>query len=151
MKNNMKTLKYPDSEILEILHRVLIQRGIDNLKGWLHWYHWTRTIKDLESIIYFIKCDYYYPKFSDKLAFLMFSLNKNHIFNDWNKRISIYSAIYFMIINIPEEDNLIEDVLRELENIASDIANDKLTHDDLKLKFKEFLLKFDCTKRLYNI
>ena len=141
MKNNRKTFNYPDPKYLELVHKVLVQTGIEKWKGWLHWYHWTRTIEDLESIIDFIKWDNYYPKFSDKLAFLMYSLNENHIFNDWNKRISLYAAIYFIIINVHKGDKLIEKLLRELEIIASDIANNKLSCDDLKLKFKKFLSK----------
>jgi len=147
----MTELKYPDAEGLELLHKILVQKWIDKWKWWLHWYHWKRTIRDLESIIDFIKWDNYYPKFSDKLAHLMFSLNKNHIFNDGNKRISVYSAISFMMLNILEEDHLIEETLRELENIASGVANDRVTSDELKIIFEKFLLKFNSTKRLSNI
>lgn len=55
---------------------------------------------DLNSIIEFIKNDDYYPELEDKVTHLMFSINKNHIFADWNKRSSIYFSAYFLSLNI---------------------------------------------------
>ena len=51
--------------------------------------HGTKNLHHLESPLGHIQNDDYYPSLVDKLAYLVFSINKNHAFNDGNKRSSI--------------------------------------------------------------
>ncbi|MFM7468267.1 MAG: type II toxin-antitoxin system death-on-curing family toxin [Vampirovibrionales bacterium] len=49
----------------------------------------------LDSTLQHMKNDSYYPDFLDKLTHLVFSINKNHAFNDGNKRASIALSALF--------------------------------------------------------
>ena len=49
----------------------------------------------LESSLEHIQNDLYYPDLEDKLTHLFFSINKNHSFQDGNKRSSIALSAYF--------------------------------------------------------
>jgi death on curing protein len=49
----------------------------------------------LESVIEHVQNDTYYPELEDKVCHLFFSINKNHAFNDGNKRSSIILSAYF--------------------------------------------------------
>jgi len=53
----------------------------------------------LESVLFNIQNDIYYPTFIDKLTHLIFCLVKFHIFNDGNKRTAIACSSYFLQIN----------------------------------------------------
>jgi death-on-curing protein len=52
-----------------------------------------------ESVLDHIQNDVYYPELEDKLCHLFFSINKNHAFNDGNKRTSIVLSAYFLELN----------------------------------------------------
>ncbi|MBP4088040.1 type II toxin-antitoxin system death-on-curing family toxin [Enterococcus faecalis] len=53
----------------------------------------------LDSSLYHIQNDVYYPTFEEKITHLMFSIAKNHAFMDGNKRTSISLGAYFLLIN----------------------------------------------------
>lgn len=56
----------------------------------------------IESTLSHVQNDAYYPKPEDKVTHLIYSFNKNHCFNDGNKRASIALAAYFLaIISLP--------------------------------------------------
>lgn len=81
----------------------------------------------LDSVVEHIKNDIYYPKIEDKITHLFFSVNKNHAFNDGNKRSSIALSAYFMQINgFGFEVNRF---LTEMENIAVDVADNRIDKD----------------------
>ena len=48
-----------------------------------------KNVEHLESVLGHIQNDWYYPEMADKLTHLVYSVNKNHPFNDGNKRSSI--------------------------------------------------------------
>ncbi len=113
---------YPYVTSLEKLHKKLINIWLEKWEGGFLWYHKKR--ENLESIIYFIQNDNYYPDFEDKLTHIVFSITQNHIFVDWNKRSAIYFWAYFMILN--GFDYVVEKFIREMENIVLYIAKDKI-------------------------
>lgn len=86
-------------------------------------------IKDrglLESSLYHIQNDFYYPTFEEKITHLVFSIAKNHAFMDGNKRTAISLGSYFLIINgypswvIGDFIEKLEDlILLMVENILS--------------------------------
>lgn len=117
---------------------------------------------NIESPLYHIQNDDYYPSFEEKLTHLVFSLNKNHAFNDGNKRTSIALGAFFLIINGLEV--FADKFIIEMENIAVTVAdniidkdllfeiifsliNDEDYNETLKLKIVNSLskIKEECT------
>lgn len=84
----------------------------------------------VSSVLEFIKDDRYYPTFEDKLTHLVYGINKNHAFNDGNKRYSIALGAYFIKINGYEycETRFIY----EMENIAVSVADNIISKDLLQ-------------------
>lgn len=102
----------------------------------------------LESVLEHVKNDLYYPALEDKVCHLFFSINKNHTFNDGNKRSSIVLSAYFLEIN--GADFLVDRFIREMENIAVYVAENKIDRNLLLEIIKELIYKnsFSETLRL---
>ncbi len=79
----------------------------------------------LESPLEHIQNDIYYPKFTDKLCHLVYSIIKNHAFLDGNKRSSLGLGSYFLKIN--GYDYCIEKFMLEMENIVVWVAENKIS------------------------
>ena len=86
-----------------------------------------KDIGNLESVLDHIQNDIYYPALEDKLTHLCFSVNKNHAFNDGNKRSSIALSAYFMEIN--GFDFQVTRFIVEMENISVDVADNRIDKD----------------------
>lgn len=78
----------------------------------------------LESVLEHIKNDIYYPSIEEKITHLFFSVNKNHAFNDGNKRSAIALSAYFMEINCYGFQ--VSRFVSEMENIAVDVADNRI-------------------------
>ncbi len=85
------------------------------------------NINLLESVIEHVQNDLYYPDFEHKLTHLFYSINKNHSFQDGNKRASIALSAYFLEIN--NCSFRIERFIEEMENIAVDVADNRIDKD----------------------
>ena len=83
------------------IHAQKIHDDIIRISGGLEGIH---NIGLIDSVLDFIQYDSYYPNFEDKLTHLVYSINKNHAFNDANKRTSIAVGAYFIKINSLTED-----------------------------------------------
>ncbi|MCG6231731.1 type II toxin-antitoxin system death-on-curing family toxin [Vibrio furnissii] len=81
----------------------------------------TKDIGQLESPLEHMQNDWYYPEIEDKLTHLVFSINKNHAFNDGNKRSSLALGAYFLELN--GFDFIVKNFVREMENIAVWVAD----------------------------
>lgn len=84
-------------------------------------------IKDfgnIDSPINHIQNDDYYPEFEDKLTHLVYSFNKNHAFNDGNKRTSIAMGAFFLEVNGLE--TFVDKFIIEMENIAVAVADNAI-------------------------
>lgn len=79
-----------------------------------------KNVTHLESALGHIQNDDYYPEMADKLAHLVFSINKNHPFNDGNKRSSIGLGAYFLELN--GYDYIVTRFVHQMENIAVYVA-----------------------------
>jgi len=90
-----------------------------------------KDIGQLESILEHIQNDDYYPEFEDKLAHLVFAVNKGHCFNDGNKRTSIALGAFFLTMNGLEV--FADKFIIEMENIAVAVA-DNIIDKDLLIK-----------------
>jgi death-on-curing protein len=89
-----------------------------------------RGIRDkglIESTLEHVKNDFYYPELEDKLTHILFSFNKNHCFNDGNKRASIALLTYFLSIN--NLSSFITKFTLEMENVVVDVADNVVDRD----------------------
>lgn len=75
----------------------------------------------LDSTLEHIQNDIYYPDFENKLTHLFYSINKNHCFQDGNKRASIVLSVYFLELN--NCAFFTERFISEMENIVVDVAD----------------------------
>ena len=113
---------------------------------------------NIDSPLYHIQNDDYYPSFEEKLTHLVFSINKNHAFNDGNKRISIALGSFFLTVN--GLDVFADKFIIEMENIAVAVAddlvdkellyeiifsliNEETYNESLKIKILNALMKID--------
>lgn len=81
----------------------------------------------LESTLEHLQNDLYYPEIENKVTHLFYAINKNHSFQDGNKRASIALSAYFLEIN-----NLsfrVNRFIEEMENIAVDVADNRIDQD----------------------
>lgn len=100
----------------------------------------------LESVIEHIQNDFYYPEIELKLTHLFFSINKNHSFHDGNKRASIALSAYFLEIN--NCSFRIERFISEMENIAVDVADNRIDKDLLFEIICSIIYEEDYTEEL---
>ncbi len=100
----------------------------------------------LESSIDHLQNDIYYPNLEDKLTHLFFSINKNHCFQDGNKRASIALSAYFLEIN--NCSFIITRFIEQMENIAVDVANNKIDKDLLHEIISSILYQQDYSEDL---
>lgn len=75
----------------------------------------------IDSTLDHVQNDFYYPELEDKITHLIYSFNKNHCFNDGNKRSSVALSAYFLTIN--DLEALVPKFIVEMENIVVDVAN----------------------------
>ncbi|WP_404416569.1 type II toxin-antitoxin system death-on-curing family toxin [Marinospirillum sp.] len=87
----------------------------------------TKDIGQLESPLEHIQNDLYYPEMEDKLTHLVFSINKNHAFNDGNKRSSLALGAYFLELN--GFDFAVKSFVKEMENIVVWVADNVIDKD----------------------
>ncbi len=111
---NYFNIDYAIKEHNAIIH---LSGGLDGVKD----------IGNIESPLEHIKNDDYYPNIEDKITHLVFSIIKNHGFNDGNKRSSIALGAFFLEIN--GLDFLVTKFIRELENIVVYVADNKIDKD----------------------
>lgn len=81
----------------------------------------------LESVLAHVQNDLYYPELEHKLTHLLYSINKNHSFQDGNKRASIFLSAYFLEIN--NCSFRVDRFIFEMENIAVDVADNRIDKD----------------------
>lgn len=100
----------------------------------------------LEAVLEFVKNDDYYPTIEEKATYLFYALNKNHTFNDGNKRSSIVLTAYFFQIN--GLGLIVGRFIREIENIAVDVANNVIDRDLLFEIISSFIYENEFSENL---
>lgn len=93
-------------------------------------------IKDeglLRSPLEFISDDDYYPTFADKLTHLVYSLIKNHGFNDGNKRTALAAGALLLMMN--GYDSFVGYYFLMFEQVMVLVAENKITKEQLHLLF----------------
>ena len=81
----------------------------------------------LESTLAHLENDLYYPDLETKLTHLFYAINKNHSFQDGNKRASIALSAYFLDIN--GFSFRVKKFILQMENIAVDVADNRIDKD----------------------
>ena len=84
----------------------------------------------LESVLFHIQNDDYYPTFLDKLEHLFFCSGKFHCFADGNKRIAITLTAMFLLKN--GYMAVANTYFREMENISYHVAAGHIDENLLK-------------------
>lgn len=84
----------------------------------------------VDSVLEHIQNDSYYPEFENKICHLFYSINKNLAFEDGNKRTSIVLSAYFLEVN--GFDFIVSHFIKEMENIAVHVADNKIDKDLLQ-------------------
>lgn len=87
-------------------------------------------IGKLESVLFHIQNDDYYPTFLDKLQHLFFCACKFHCFTDGNKRIAITLTAMFLLKN--GYMGVAKVYFREMENISYHVAAGHIDEDLLR-------------------
>lgn len=100
----------------------------------------------LESSLEHIQNDIYYPKLEDKLTHLFFSINKNHSFQDGNKRSAIALSAYFLEVN--NCDFLVVHFIKEMENLAVDVADNLIDKELLFEIINSLIYEDDYSEEL---
>ena len=121
----------------DVAHAIEMQRWIIENSGGLAG---LKNVEHLESVLGHIQNDMYYPEMPDKLTHLVFSINKNHPFNDGNKRSCIGLGAYFLELN--GYDYIVTRFVLEMENIAVYVA-DNLVNKELLRELVASLLYED--------
>lgn len=129
---------YFDSKHAILTHDYIIDKS-GGSKG-------VKNINLLESVLEHIKHDLYYPEFEDKITHLVFSIIKNHAFNDGNKRTSIALGAFFLEINGIEY--CIDKFIIEMENIAVLVADNVIDKELLKEVISSILYEDDFNEEL---
>jgi death-on-curing protein len=100
----------------------------------------------IDSTLDHVQNDFYYPELEDKVTHLIYSFNKNHCFNDGNKRSSIALAAYFLTVNNLE--GLVAKFIIEMENTVVDVADNCIDRDLLKEIVTSILYDYDYSEEL---
>ncbi|MGE4443374.1 MAG: type II toxin-antitoxin system death-on-curing family toxin [Candidatus Altimarinota bacterium] len=123
---------------VEIIHNKIIE-----ISGGRYGY--SQNPENIEKVD-FMRNDDYYSTFEDKLAYLVYSINKNHIFADGNKRTSIGLGAYFLEIN--GYNYCVNKFIIEMENIAVAIADNKISRDLLKEIIYSIIYEYEFSEEL---
>jgi len=124
-------------------HAISVHDDIINKSGG---FKGIRDLGQLESILEHIQYDLYYPNFENKLTHLFYAINKGHTFSDGNKRSSIALSIYFMEVN--GYDFVVSKFIVEMENIAVDVADNRIDKDLLAEIITSILYEDDYSDEL---
>lgn len=100
----------------------------------------------LDSALEHIKNDIYYPCIEDKATHLLFSINKNHAFQDGNKRSSLALSAYFLEVN--GFSFMIEKYIIKMENIVVLVADNIIDKDLLKEIITSLIYEDDYSEEL---
>tara|TARA_R110002049_G_scaffold290607_3_gene474072 strand:+ start:2389 stop:2835 length:447 start_codon:yes stop_codon:yes gene_type:complete len=100
----------------------------------------------LEATLEFVQNDLYYPTIEEKATYLLYALNKNHAFNDGNKRTSVALTAYFFELN--GLDFIVSNFFRGIENIVVDVADNIIDRDLLFEIVYSFIYEDDFSDEL---
>lgn len=105
-----------------------------------------KELGQLESLLYHIQNDDYYPTFDAKLTHLVFGVNKFHAFNDGNKRSSLTLGAYFLSLN--GYDYCVSQFVTQMENIVVAVAEGAIDKELLQRVIVSLIEEDDFSEAL---
>ena len=111
------------------VHRFIIERS-GGLGG-------VKNIEHLKAILGFVQNNDYYPDLIDKVTFIVFAINKDHVFHDGNKRGSI--ALSSFLLELNDYDCAVQEYSYGMEEVVIWLACNLIDKCQLK-QIIEFLL-----------
>lgn len=117
-------IRYFDSSLAIIVHDSVI-----DISGGLPGYNSDR-IELLHSTLEHVQNDLYYPEFFDKITHLLYSINKNHVFIDGNKRSSLALSAFFLVLN--GYGACVLEFFFRMEDVVVQVAGSKIDKSELK-------------------
>lgn len=95
----------------------------------------------IRSALEFIQNDDYYPSYTDKLTYLVFSFCSGHFFCDGNKRVALTLGTYFLHINGYHWEASI--FMKHFEAFVYHVAASRIEQDLLRRIMRCFLERID--------
>lgn len=111
---------YPTIEQIVDIHRKTVQYSGGGDLG-----HF--DLGRLESVLFHIQNDDYYPTFTDKLTHLFYCICEFHLFADGNKRLAITASAHFLLLN--GYMAIAKVFFTEMENISYHVASGCIDKD----------------------
>lgn len=134
----MSSFEYFDANHAVEVHDAIIEKS-GGLMGVIN-------LNLLDSTLEHIKNDDYYPEIEDKITHLFFSINKNHCFNDGNKRAAIALSAYFLEIN--GLDSKIDIFIKRMENITVYVAESRINKELLLSLISSTIYVYEYSEEL---
>ena len=122
----------------DLPHAIKVHDMIIDISGGLPG-HDTQKVQTLDAALDHIQNDLYYPTFLDKIAHLLYSINKIHSFIDCNKRSSLARSAYFLQLN--GYDFCLTDFIYRMENIVVWVADNKVDKELLKDIIEDIIME----------
>ncbi len=122
----------------DLLHAIKVHDKIIDISGGLTGYD-PQKVQMLDVTLEHIQNDLYYPTFLDKIAHLLYSINKSHAFIDGNKRSSLALSAYFLQLN--GYDYCVKDFIYRMENIVVWVADNKIDKDLLQDIIEDIIME----------
>ncbi len=116
----METINYITPEMARSTHAKTIQYSGGGTLEEL-------DFNKLESVLYNIQNDDWYPTFQDKLTHLFFCTCQFHCFADGNKRLAITLSTLFLLLN--GYMSVADKFMQRMENISLNVAASKIDKD----------------------
>ncbi len=132
------TFIYFNSDYAVKEHDYIIEKS-GGLKG-------AKDLGHIHAALAFVKDDLYYPSLENKVSYLFYSINKNHAFNDGNKRSSVALSAYFLEIN--GLGHIVSRFIRLMENFAVDVADNLIDRELLNEIIESIIYEDDFSYEL---
>lgn len=134
-----KEILYIDYDEALMVYRKMIEASNGGFLG-------VRDEGGILSTLNFIQNDDYYPTFTDKLSYLVFTFCSGHYFSDGNKRIALTLGAYFLHKNKRYWNACV--FMKQFESIIYHIAASHIDSDLLLRMMHAFMAGEDYDKEL---
>ena len=134
-----KEILYIDYDEALMVYRKMIEASNGGFSG-------VRDEGGIRATLEFVQNDDYYPTFTDKLSYLVFTFCSRHYFTDGNKRIALTLGAYFLHKNEHYWNACI--FMKQFESIIYHIAASHIDSDLLLRMMHAFMAGEDYDKEL---
>ena len=134
-----EAIQYIDYDETLVVYRKMISASDGGFSG-------VRDEGGIRATLEFIRNDDYYPTFTDKLSYLVFTFCSGHYFSDGNKRIALTLGAYFLHKNGHYWNACI--FMKQFESIIYHIAASHIDSDLLLRMMHAFMAGEDYDKEL---